>query len=341
VGGGYNIGTVFSLDPATHAETVLYEFSPFSGDGEVPTGGLVDVNGILYGTTYSGGSGFDGTVFSFDPSTDIETVLHSFGGSDGAGPYATLIEVNGTFYGTTVEGGFSNDSICPSGGCGTVFALDPRTGSETVLYSFCGQPNCADGATPYAGLIYLNGTLYGTTYSGGNTNCRYGCGTVYAVNPTTGAETMMHAFKNNAKDGANPYAGLIDVNGTLYGTTYAGGTYGNGTVFSFDPDTGAEKMLHVFGSKDDGRNPQAGLIKVRGTLYGTTENGGSHGYGTVVSLDLKTGTETVLYSFCSSTDCADGFYPEASLLKFTGRLYGTTVTGGAYHQGVVFRLKLP
>jgi uncharacterized repeat protein (TIGR03803 family) len=191
-----------------------------------------------------------------------------------------LIDVNGTLYGTTANGG-------ANGTGGTVFALDPTTGAETVLYSFCSQQNCTDGESPYAGLIDVNGTLYGTTHNGGVA----GYGTLFALNPTTGAETVLYSFcsQTNCADGAEPLGSVIDVNGTLYGTTVWGGTGSNcglgcGTVFSFNPVTDAEAVLWSFGNGTDGQNPYARLIDLNGKLYGTTVVGGANGDGTAFVL---------------------------------------------------------
>ena len=102
-----------------------------------------------------------------------ESVVYSFqnNGTDGTIPQASLINVGGTLYGTTWGGG--------ANGGGTVFKVKPTTGAETVVYSFCSQASCTDGRYPDAGLINVNGTLYGTTQNGG----AYGNGTVFAVNP--------------------------------------------------------------------------------------------------------------------------------------------------------------
>src|ERR1700693_5481660 len=91
-------------------------------------------------------------------------------------------------------------------------------------------------------------------------------------------ETVLHSFSHGA-DGEDPAANLIDVNGTLYGTTYGGGTYGEGTVFSVDPASGAETVLHAFGQGMDGQAPAARVIDVNGTLYGTTFIGGAYCQG--------------------------------------------------------------
>jgi uncharacterized repeat protein (TIGR03803 family) len=168
-----------------------------------------------------------------------------------------------------------------------VFSLDLSTGAEKVLHSF---GNGADGANPGASLIDLKGILYGTTIWGGGTYCHktQGCGTVFLLDQSTGAETVLHPFLGGT-DGNYPYASLIDVSGTLYGTTTRGGKGahpGKGTAFSIDP-TGAENVLHVFGKGSDGAEPAASLLAVNGTLYGTTELGGTYGYGTVVVLKKK------------------------------------------------------
>jgi uncharacterized repeat protein (TIGR03803 family) len=322
------VGTVFSIDPNTGAETVLYSFCSRQNctDGRGPVAALIDVNGALYGTTSGGGAYTEGnygygTVFSVDPTSGVETVLHSFaGGSDGEMPEAGLIDVNGTLYGTTY--------------IDTVFSLDPNTDAETVLYTFCHQQHCTDGAGPAVGVIDVNGILYGTTSIGGGayTNCNeMGCGAVFSVDPDTGVETVVHSFGYGA-DGETPYASLIDVNGTLYGTTYGGGgTHCNcGTVFSLNPKTGKEKVIYAFLGGKDGAYPYAGLINVKGTLYATTYNGGGTGCngvgcGTVFSIDPKTGVETVLYSFTGGTD---GSLPQAGLVNVNGSPYGTTSEGG-------------
>ncbi|MGH6876479.1 MAG: choice-of-anchor tandem repeat GloVer-containing protein, partial [Rhizomicrobium sp.] len=242
-----------------------------------------------------------------------ERVVHSFKDSpDGAYPAADLIDVGGTLYGTTVEGGANCEAY---DGCGTVFSLDPATGAETVLYSFCSQQNCTDGEDPGASLIDVGGKLYGTTVHGGRDDCfeSNGCGTVFSLDLATGAETVPYSFcsQQNCTDGEYPEASLIDVGGKLYGTTGDGGRYGCferfgcGTVFSLDPKTRTEKVLYAFCSQEnctDGALP-AGLIDVKGMLYGTTDRGGAncegeghgdYGCGTAFAVDLKTGVETVL-----------------------------------------------
>jgi uncharacterized repeat protein (TIGR03803 family) len=336
---------VFGAESTKDKEKVLHSFCSEQNcaDGRTAYSGLVAVNGILYGTTWSGGTNCSneegcGAVFALDPKTGAETVIYSFCSlgppdcPDGAFPAAGMIDVNGILYGTTSFGGTGGDNgkYC-SPGCGTLFALDPSTGAETVLYSFCSQQKCRDGSGPWAAPVNVNGTLYGTTLFGGRGR---GIGTVFAFSLKTGAEKTLYSFcRGKTCTGGNwPYAGLIDVNGTLYGTTSRGGASEFGTAFAIDPNSGAETVLHTFAGGADGANPVGGLIEVNGMLYGTT-TGGTQNEGTVFSLDPATGSETVLYSFSGDPD---GGAPYGSLINVNGMLYGVTGFGGAYDYGTVF-----
>ncbi|HLY02941.1 MAG TPA: choice-of-anchor tandem repeat GloVer-containing protein [Candidatus Cybelea sp.] len=253
-------------------------------------------------------------------------VLYSFKGGSGDGAYpwlGLLTDVKGTIYSTTTGG---RATECDGRGRGTVFSIT-TSGTETVLHSFANEP---DGARPLAGLISVNGTLYGTTETGGAKHR----GTVFSIT-TAGTETVLHSFGGNSDDGATPLAALLNVNGTLYGTTFYEGTNKRGTVFKVTT-AGTETVLYSFKSSGDGKNPQAGLININGTLYGTTEAGGANRKGTVFSITTS-GTETVLYSFKGST-YHDGSYPLAALLNVNGTLYGTTEGGGANDKGTVFAI---
>ena len=241
-GGTSNRGTVFELTPAAGGgwtEQVLHNFNLDGTDGYYPLAGLIfDAAGDLYGTTSSGGAYGYGTVFELTPAaggTWTEKVLHSFNneGTDGVNPQAGLIlDAAGSLYGTTVQGG--TGSSCPNG-CGTIFELTPAAGgtwTEKVLHNFDGT----DGYQPYADLIFdAAGNLYGTTEAGGT----YSAGTVFELTPAAGGtwtEQVLHNFKDDGTDGIEPHAGLIfDASGNLYGTTFGGGAYGQGTVFEITP----------------------------------------------------------------------------------------------------------
>jgi uncharacterized repeat protein (TIGR03803 family) len=308
--------------PAQTQHTVLYSFAGgSSGDASGPTTTLTNVNGVLYGTTSSGGASFLGTVFKITTS-GAESVLHSFhGNGDGAVPQGGLTNLDGVLYGTTEYGGADN--------YGTVFKIT-TSGKLTILHSFHGVS--FGGANPGAGLTAVDGVLYGTTPASG--------GTVYKIT-TAGEVTVLHRFAG-ASDGADPQAGLTNVDGVLYGTTTGGGANGAGTVFKITT-SGAESVLHSFGSGNDGQQPRdAVLANVNGVLYGTTPYGGAihnipraFANGTIFKITTS-GTENVLHSFGGGPD---GRYPTAGLTNVNGVLYGTTIDGGSgYNTGTVFKM---
>ena len=293
---------------------MLYRF-PGGNSGSGPTG-FIDVKGLLYGTTLAGGSQRLGTAFEREASGKVR-FLHSFGsGKDGAEPNGTLVELNGTFYGTTQYGG--------TYGNGTVFAIGPN-GSERVLYSFKGG---GDGATPLlAGLVVINGKLYGTTNAGGDLSCKHqhviGCGTVFSIT-TSGTESVLYKFKGKP-DSANPSGPLTVSGSTIYGTTNFGGTFNYGTVFSITT-SGVKNILYSFKGFPDGVMPFAGVILLGGKLYGTTTLGGEYqGAGTVFELTTG-GRERVIHSFRGAPD---GALPYGWLVVVGNTFYGTTEFGGS------------
>jgi uncharacterized repeat protein (TIGR03803 family) len=321
-GGTFGFGTVFKISP-TGTETVLYNFTG-GADGAYPYGSdlIRDKAGNLYGTTNFGGANGEGTVFMLSPSGS-ETVLHSFApdGVDGFFPFGGLVmDKAGNLYGTTLQGGAKN--------FGTVFKLTPA-GVETILHSFQAD---ADGAYPSNVTLALGkkNVLYGTTNSGGAGRV----GTVFKVTQT-GSETVLHTFAIDGVDGYFPFGGVVlDKKGNLYGTTHAGGTFDNGTVFKITP-AGTETIMHNFTGGADGGEPYAHVaLDKLGNLYGTTYFGGSSGVGTVFSVD-PTGKEGVLHSFKSNPD---GAYPVAGVvLDKKNNLYGTTYQAGLGY-GTVYKI---
>jgi uncharacterized repeat protein (TIGR03803 family) len=312
--------------------TTLHSFDGTGGAD--PYAGLVQAaDGDLYGTTYEAGAHGSGTIFKITPSGTVSTV-YSFcsqsGCADGANPLAALIQAtDGQLYGTTAKGGTSRYD-------GTIFGITP-SGTLTVLYSFCSQSDCADGANPAAALVQAtNGNFYGTTTDGGAGGVG---GTAFEFG-RTGTLRTLYSFCSlgGCADGEVPFGALIQTaNLNFYGTTGDGGTDGSGTVFKITPG-GTLITVHSF-DFTDGHYPAAGLVQ--GTdqnLYGTTQAGGPNGYGTVFKI-TSTGTLTTLYSFCPKIGCADGSSPASALVWGSdGNLYGTTFEGGTNGQGTVFRI---
>ncbi|MGD1019630.1 MAG: choice-of-anchor tandem repeat GloVer-containing protein [Verrucomicrobiia bacterium] len=222
---------------------------------------------------------------------------------------------------------------------GQTFQADAQT--ETNLYSFIGPPT--DGANPYAGLVQgSDGNFYGTTEYAGSTNCLYGCGTVFRINPG-GSYTNLYSFVGSPTDGAYPGAGLMQgSDGNFYGTTFVGGTNNLGIVFRISPGGSYTTLYSFVGSPTDGAYPGAGLVQGSdGNFYGTTFDGGTNNLGIVFRISPG-GSYTNLYSFAGSP--TDGANPYAGLAQGSdGNFYGTTEHGGTGTNcyagcGTVFRI---
>jgi uncharacterized repeat protein (TIGR03803 family) len=326
--GRQGCGTAFKLDQ-TGALTLLHTFVG-GADGSVPEGTLLlDAAGNLFGTTvyggniYCGNSGGCGTVFKLN-AAGKKNVLYAFPNSlEASLPGGGVIEdANGNLYGTTAWGG---GATCVN--CGTVFKLRTTGGTFTLLHTFKGG---TDGQLPYAGLLRDGaGNLFGTTYLGGSFNG----GTAFKID-SVGKETVLHSF-GSSPDGIDPIAGVVADGVNLYGSTPNGGAYSVGAVFKLDK-SGNETVLHSFGAQTDGVQPDGPLVHdAAGNLYGVTFSGGEFGYGTVFKIDM-TGKETILHSFGGGVD---GLGPDTGVILDTaGNVYGTTLSGGAFGNGTIFKI---
>lgn len=328
--------------------TVLHNFSNGS-DGGLPVAGLtLDAAGNLYGTTFRGGySGGDGQCFAngcgivfkmrHTGSGWLFAPLYTFmGNGDGRNPGATVtIGSNGILYGTA--------SASYETGCGVIYDLRfpasaPRSvlapWNETVLYTMDHTNGCAI----YSPVIFDQaGNLYGTASNGG------GVGSVYELTPSAGTWTAKRLHEFLTSDGAFPgYGALIfDLAGNLYGTTSGGGSNGAGVVYELTPSNSGwtDTTLYSFLNGADGGYPEGGVIMAAaGNLYGATTSGGAGGGGTVYQLLPYGG----LYAFnllasLYSTHQSGGTWSSLTM-DAAGNLYGTTLEGGSYQQGSVFKL---
>ena len=247
-------GTVVQLKPSATPGgawtcNILHNFGSSNVDGIEPGRGLAFHNGALYGTTQSGGTANNGTVFRLTLYHGVwnEQVLYNFTGSEGATPLARLIfDSTGNLYGTARSGGIANSAICPLG-CGAVFELSPPVvptdpWTETTLYQFTGG---SDGGIPYTAVLRDTlGRLYGTASSGGANNWQDtgDNGTVFRLNPPTypggpWTQTLLHVFHGSfTSDGSFPAGDLILINGSgLFGTTLEGGSTNSGSVYNIAP----------------------------------------------------------------------------------------------------------
>ena len=367
LGGAANWGTIFELIPNGKGGYKFKQLHSFCGktdctDGSDPIAGLViDTASNLYGTTKFGGAQSGGTAFELIRSGGVQKfkVLHSFCAqgaacADGSAPMydgltyrgaASGMPYDGTspLYGTTLYGGENN-----AGYSGAVYELRPgsRKWKEKIIYQFCAETNCADGMEPHNGLVMdASGNLYGVTYGGGGGN---GDGTAFELSVSKGvwSETVLYDFcsQANCADGANPESPLaIDASGDLIGTATSGGTSNWGIVYRIVPNGGNSQLsvLYNFCSQAncaDGTSPMGRLaLDSADDIFGTALAGGSADFGT--AWKWSAGAYSLLYTFCSSGNCADGQWPVGGVtLDSSGHVFGTTSEGGSYNDGLVFEL---
>jgi uncharacterized repeat protein (TIGR03803 family) len=365
-------GSVYEL---TRRRTLRVISRTARQEGSLPLWGVVrDREGALYGTTLEGGDlrcfgrlGC-GTVFRLSPSGAAfeKRTLHRFsGGRDGSEPTSGLtLDAHGALYGTTASGGGTG---CGGDGCGIVYELAPAGARyrETILYRFRGG---ADGTRPSGGVVLDDdGDLFGVTARGGNlcVESPTGCGTVYELIPQRSGyrKVALYRFLGSAAgDGAIPVPRLTrGPDGTLYGTTVAGGKGicedgGCGTVFELarSGSSFSERVLMSFGPAAGKTPPQPSALLLRGNrLYGTTSMGGRftsylfpHGCGTAFVLALRTGAGKVIHDFKGPPK--DGAAPADGVIAGPGdSLYGATGRGGSgaclefTGCGTIFRLAYP
>lgn len=327
-GGASNMGVIYTLKPDGTGFSVLHSFTGGASDAGGPAGYLaLDGAGNLYGTTVGGGALANGTVFTLKTDGSGFAVLYSFSGgvSDGGGPNGPLIlDGAGYLYGTTQNGGAS--------GAGTVFKIGTGGTGFVVLHSFAG--GASDGRYPNAPLaLDAAGNLYGTASSDGASHA----GTIFTIKTDGTGFAILHSFGGGPSDGAYPNTGLIlDGAGNLYGTTAGGGSWNSGTVFRLKADGISLSVLYSFTYP---WSPSASLIlDDAGNLYGTAVSTRSFpGGGEVFKVRTDGSGFAELHYFAGGA--FDGLDPEASLLvDGAGRLYGTTVRGGAANLGTIFAL---
>jgi uncharacterized repeat protein (TIGR03803 family) len=344
--------------------TKIYKFDQREGTN-APGGFVRAPNGNFYGITLDGGipncgdGNFGcGGVFELQPPTAAGapwtgSTIYEFSleNGDGAAGFPVVNPIpgpNGVLYGATPFGG-NNES-------GMIFELQPPTNGttrpwiETVLYSF---PGAGEG-TPSSLFLNSDGALYGTASLGG----LYNGGVVFKLEPPADAgdpwtETDLYSFTGGA-DGAGPDALIPGGNGTLYGTTSAGGNWGAGTVFELTPPAGphapwTENVLHVFNGATDGSDPWASsLVLSDGVLYGAAVHGGTADYGTVYQLAPAAGGAlafSVIFDFGTPHGCD----PNSPLLVWNGKVFGTAslmitgdpILGSNGSGGVLFELDNP
>ena len=338
-------GLVYELSPQKNGswvETILYEFAGGS-EGEEPNGGLaMDATGKLYGVTEFGGASASGTMFKLAPSSSgwIVTILHSFctppDCADGYAPrFGPVLDPAGNLYATAGQHQGVAYELTPG----------PSGWTETVLYTFCSQPNCTDGDFPSGVVRDSAGNLYGTAREGG----AFGYGALFTLRSTPEGAwkyVLLHSFRGGS-DGV--YPDTVVPNGkALYGLTDQGGgsrlcTLGCGTIFELtaSPAGGppVETVLHRFAPAAEGQFPQGSLaFDGAGNLYGATGYGGAIcGCGVVFEMTPGAGG-TWQYQIIHDFDDQDGVLPQYGVIYHGGHLFGTTLGGGQYGVGVIYEI---
>lgn len=312
----------------------------FERPGSQPFGRLVlHADGNYYGTTVSGGSFGHGTVFRMTPA-GVVTTLVSFSGSagtaPGSGPVGGVVEgADGALFGTTSAGG--------SSGLGLAFRVT-TAGTYSTLVSFSGIVGPALGSVPGPLVLHADGNFYGTTQAGGAGGAG-GMGTVFQMTPAGGVTTLVEFTGTaGARPGAGPVGTLAVDGSTLFGVTGTGGALNNGTIFRVTTAGAWTLMAEFTGTTGippedfrPGAEPAAGLLfHSDGNLYGTTEFGGTSGFGVAFKITTAaTPVFTVLHNFSDST----GSQPVGELLEGSdGAMYGAAAAGGLDGWGAVYRL---
>lgn len=336
--GTYNTGTVYKI--STEGKyTPLYNFCAEGGDclvtGGYPHGGVtLGTDGNLYGTTANGGTEDAGTVFKLTDAGALTTLWDFTAGTtsqhlddEGDPIYAVTQGTDGNFYGV--------DNGVYAGTYGVFFKVTPK--GKLTAYPF----DYTDGYEPNLPTQGTDGNFYGTAQFGGGAACE--CGVVYKA--TTGGKiTVLHVFTGyisaTSYDGNRPIGVLVQDNaGNLWGTTYEGGEYNEGTIFKISTSGKDYTLVYSFQFAEPkllGDYPVAGLtLGTDGNLYGVTAYGGKNNYGTTFQV-TPAGDVTFLYSFCSVAGCTDGLVPETPVVQHTdGKFYGTT-SGNSLGGGVFY-----
>ncbi|MCB2195038.1 MAG: T9SS type A sorting domain-containing protein [Bacteroidetes bacterium] len=321
--GGQEIyGTLFEYSISEDTLITRVSFDAMYNGGE-PEHSFIQIENKLYGTTVYGAKENSGVIYTYDLVLKKYEILHHFEiYSTGVEPKGDLLHLNGKLYGIATAGGENSE--------GVIFEYSLKNKKYTKLYDL--DP-WTDGYSGEMGLtLGDNGKLYGTMYRGG-ANAE---GTLFEYTIETNEYKVIKTFDGTS--GENPACKLVQhSNGKIYGTTERGGTYSEGTIFSYDPAGETFTTIHHFGQVNSlGRFPVSQLIESpEGNLYGITFTADGD-YGAVFEFNPETADYTKIGNITW-----DGMWQQKSImLASNNKLYGTTYTGGTDNRGVLFSLDL-
>lgn len=318
-GGSGSLGTVFEINMASpYTVTVIRALTAV--DGGQPVGGLVEgATNVLYGATTNNGANGAGTIYRVDATTTPATFtkVHDLTASVASNIYSAMCKgTNGLLYGTSLGGSTS--------GQGCIFSYNMTTNVLTPLASF----NSAGLSATWGGLVQDGSVFYGLSSVGGGGSG----GGLFRFDPTAATITPLISF--SLANGSSPRGRMLMAsNGKLYGLTNKGGSFGQGTLFSIDPNTSVFTRIMDLGGTN-GTFPQGTLCEVSGKLYGMCTDGGANAAGTIFEYDLSSNVFTKKLDL----QTANGSRPMAGFtLASNGSLYTTTYTGGANGVGSIVR----
>lgn len=307
-------GTVFSINPDGSDYEIVHEF--IGDEGSIPLFGLelVEIDSTLYGTSFSGGTNGNGTIYKVGLDGNGFTKLFDFQESTGAGPIAGMtLGADGLLYGLTNRDGGTRG--------GTLYRIDTEGVLFEILHDFS-QEN-GNGAGPISKLILVDNWAYGTTRAGGEN----GLGSIYRMDPQSGSFEFITSY-NESSGYFTADRLLYASDGWLYGTTTSGGTEDEGTIFRFLPGNDEiETLYHFTPNVEDGASTSAGLLEAsNGLMYGVSRSGGEFGLGSIFSFDPLTQVYTQLFSFNPD---GSGFGADDALIEGSdGLLYGVNPFAG-------------
>jgi uncharacterized repeat protein (TIGR03803 family) len=305
-------------------------------DGENPQAGVTLADGILYGATYGDvADGNPGTIYSLN------------GNGTGYNPYPPLYPPKSTPNiqypaGLTIASNIIY-AVSSFGGStayeGSIFRMNLDQSNITNIYNFTDVPYPAqtnsDGANPRCTLVLIGNTLYGTAELGG----AQGVGTLFSIQTDGLNFKVLHTFTGGTTDGSHPAATLALLGGTLYGTTYFGGTNGgNGSIFKINTNGTGYKLIYSFNGFSEGGYPTSGVIPVGNTLYGMSGNGGATIGGGGFLYSISTNGTAFKNLLNVSSNQGSTFYNSLVLTNTT--LYGVASGGSPYTNGFAFAINL-
>lgn len=339
-GGLYDYGILFKYNITTSTYTTLVDFGDSNNLGYGPGSNLtLASNNKLYGVTRYGGASEIGSLFEYDPLSNISSLLYGFNYNSGHYPYGSLLEASdGKLYGITNKTVYGNVDSFNS----MFYSFDITTNIYSPIFKF---NSSKDGAGPDGSLTYSENhqKFYGLTFRGGVNDT----GAIFEFNPVNNLYARLHSFDevNNNELGIAPRASLLEAsNGKLYGTAYRGGNNNLGVFFEFDLSSNTYSKKHDF-SDELGGTPLGDLLQASNNkIYGMTSVGGEGVFmeinapaGTIFEYDINSNQYAKIHDF----NLESGAFPNGGLIEaLNGKLYGMTSDGGLQGGGVIFEYDL-